>query len=310
MKRKARNGFTLIELLVVIAIIAIISGAVVTLNSGLSTKSAVEMTYATEKQLTKQIATYVQGNGGLMPDGFDSLIRDDYATAGSSAGYTQTGPLQLINSPKGVIYAGYDVNPLDGTNDTGAVSLGLASALWTGWMHSFTFAKLTAQDLAYLSSLGITYVYDIDHATDMVNGELTRKKRFLAVGDPVAVLDPTGVNYLSAFSCFTDTTDQSGVQMTGATLLNNRPHFIVFGLGPLCTMVGKRNGGLQEAPVCSTIVAGNSAKASAGNGYYDRYMVVVKMPLNNDDQPGFVGVLDSNGWTIKTGRQWYPRSMD
>lgn len=320
----AKHGFTLIELLVALAVIALISGTVVALSNGLTTTSAITATIATQKQLTNTITEYCQAHGKLMPDGFDSLIRDDFAVAGAGAVYVKTGPIELVTRttkttapadgssndsgpgfPRGIIYTGLDLNQ-NGEADAGAVSKGLTLMSWSGQgVHTLTVAKLNAADLAGLNRLGIASVYDIAHDKDLdANGNLTYVKRTLAVGDPVVVLDPGGL--ASTYSSFTDISGLS----TPADKLANKPHFIVFGIGPNCTLVGDRRGGVQEAPTCSTIVTWITAKPRGGSDYYNRYMAVVKLPVDPADTPAFAGVLDANGWSVRSAEVWYSRNLE
>ena len=299
MSGKQRHGFTLIELLVVMIIIAIISAAVVALSSGLATKSAITMTYATEKQLTNQFNQYCRGHDGLMPNGFDSLMRDDWATVSATYGATfvtnSSGSVLLASrstQPRGFIYTGYDLNQ-DGNADTNAMSKGVTVMACGSGVQSLTVAKLRAEDVAALNQLGITWVYDISHTNDLADGALTYVKRTLQAGDPVMALDPAA----------------SG-QATYATIngyASASNLYLVFGIGPKCTMIGDRRGGLQEAPVCSTIVTSTSDKPRARNDYYHHYMVAIRMPQNSMDKPGFAGVLDSQGWSAQGAQQWYNR---
>ncbi|HBP18485.1 MAG TPA: hypothetical protein DEA08_11970 [Planctomycetes bacterium] len=315
MTQRRTKAFTLIELLVVISIVALISGAVVALNNGLTTDSAITMTIATQKQLTNQVAQFHRGHGGRLPDGFDSMLRDDYATnaLGAAATYTTTGPLELVDrttdsegkggAPRGLIYTGFDADQ-DGFADEGALAKGLTIMSWSGQgVHTLTIARLNATDLAALNSLGLTHVYDIAHDQDLVDGELTRVRRDLAVGDPIVMLDPGGLG--TTYDAFTQTDG-----LTDAEVLTNRPHFAVFGIGPNCSLIGDRRGGLQEAPVCSTIVPWITAAPSGNNGYYDRYMAVVKLPVDPQDEPAFVGVLESNGWGVHSAKIWYSRNRE
>ncbi|MBN8524692.1 MAG: prepilin-type N-terminal cleavage/methylation domain-containing protein [Planctomycetes bacterium] len=319
-----RHGFTLVELLVTIAILAVVAGAVVALSNGLTTSSAVTVTIATQKQLTNSLTEYYQAHGKLLPDGFDSLIRSDHAVAGASATWTMTGPIELVNRttatgnnadgssadsgpgfPRGIIYTGYDANQ-DGACDAGSVAKGLTVMSWSGQgVHTLTVAKLNAADLAGLKRLGISTVYDIAANVDVdAEGKLTYVKRTLAVGDPVVVLDPGGL--ASTYNSFTDTTGLS----TNADKLTYRPHFIVLGIGPNSTLVGDRRGGVQEAPVCSTVVTWITAKPRGGIDYYNRYMAVIKMPVDPADSPSFAGVLDANGWGVRSAEIWYVRNLE
>jgi len=300
MRKKRWEGFTLIELLVVLSIIAIISATVVALSSGLTTKSAIAMTYATEKQLTSQFNQYIRGHDGAMPNGFDSLMREDWATVSPvfSPVFTTNALGQILltsrnTAPRGYIYAGYDLDQ-NGYADTNFTSKGVTVMACQQGVQSLTVAKLRASDVTALNQLGITYVYDISHSNDMdAAGTLTYVKRTLQVGDPVMVLDP-GSSGQPTYS-----------SINGSSSVNNL--YIVFGIGSKCTMIGDRRGGLQEAPVCSTIVTSTSDKPKPRADYYNRYMVAIKMPLDSLDKPAFAGILDSQGWSSQGGQQWYAR---
>lgn len=318
------TGFTLIELIVVVTILAIVSAGAVGLMSGLTLKSAVTMTYATEKQLTDQLNSYVKGHDGLMPDGFDSLMRDDWAavSAANSTTYTTdatTGQI-LLTTPSSMVkwfmYSGYDVSPLDGVADTGAKSLGTTITACGGGVQTLTVTQLRASDVAALKVLGITTVYDIDHATDMVDGTLTYIKRTLKAGDPVMALDPA-----KAFGTIPTyvTINGNDADYTGSgtkTDANYNPHygqsnvrnlFLVFGIGSNCTIIGDRKAGLQEVPVCTTLVTTTTDKPKPRTDCYNRYLAVVKMPFNDLDRPCFAAILDSQGWNAQGAQQWYNR---
>jgi len=315
-RRTGTRAFTLVELLVVVTIVALIGGAVVALNNGLATDSAITLTIATQKQLTNQIAQFKEGHGGRLPDGFDSMIRDDFATTGAGATYTQQGPLELVDrttdsegnggAPRGIIYTGHDADQ-DGFADEGAASKGLTIMSWSAQgVHTLTIARLNAADLAGLNKLGITHVYDIDHDQDLVDGELGRVRRELQIGDPIVVLDPDGLG--TTYGSFTDTSGFSGA--TTAEKLSTRPHFVVLGIGPNSTLIGDRRGGLQEAPQCSTVVSWITATPRGDNGYYNRYMAVVKLPVDSKDEPSFVGVLEANAWAVRSAEIWYSRNLE
>lgn len=314
MKTLTRRGFTLIELLVVVSIVAIISGAVVALSQGLTTDSAITMTIATQKQLTNQVNQFYQGHGRTLPNGFDSLLRDDWATTGASASYVTAGPLEIVvrdtdnagvgGAPRGLIYTGYDADQ-DTYADDGAESQGLTIMAWSGQgVHSLTIARLNATDLAHLNQLGITEVYDIAHDVDLVDGQLTYVRRTLQVGDPIVIMDPSGLG--TSYASFTDTTGLSGDDEK----LSARPHFVVMGIGPNCTMIGDRRGGLQEAPSCNTIITAITASPRGNNGYYDRYMAVIKLPVDPNDEPAFAGILEANAWAVHPAEVWYSRNIE
>lgn len=300
MRTKTPRGFTLVELLVVIVILAIISASVVALMSGLTTQSAVSMTYATEKQLTDEFNVFNKANKGILPDGYDSLMRDDFATTGTGAFTTDatTGQIYLTSptSTSGFIYVGKDTDQ-NSLTDPGATFKGVTVMLMGPGVQSLTVAKLRDTDVKALNQLGITYVWDIDHTVDAADSsKLTYVKRTLKVGDPVMALDTT-----KAFSSFPTYATINGLANTEKNL------YVVFGIGPKCTMVGNRVGGLQEAPICPTITMTTTDKPKPRSDYYNYYMAVIKMPYDAMDKPSFAGILDSQGWNTQGGIQWYTR---
>lgn len=314
--RTTTRSFTLVEMLVVVGIVALISSAVVALSGGLTTQSAITLTLATQKQLTSQVNQFYQGHGKRMPDGFDSLLRDDWATTGGGATYTPAGPLELVDgtadyygqggAPRGLIYTGFDADQ-DTYADDGARSQGLTFMSWTPaqGVHTLTVAKLTASDLAHLNTLGITRVYDVVHDQDLIDGQLTYVERELVVDDPIVILDPDG--WGDTYETFTNT---DGL-MTLEEKLTSRPHFIVMGIGPNCTMIGDRLGGLQEAPECNTVISYITATPTGGRGYYNRYMAVIKIPApDSRDEPSFAGILEANGWGARSAAKWYARNRE
>ena len=314
MRTKTPRGFTLVELLVVIVIIAIISASVVALMSGLTTQSAVSMTYATEKQLTDEFNVYNKANRGILPNGYDSLMRDDYATTGTGAFTTDptTGQIYLTSpaSTSGFISVGKDTDQ-NSVTDPGASFKGLTVMLMGPGVQTLTVAHLRDSDLKALNSLGITYVYDIDHTADAADSsKLTYIKRTLQVGDPVMALDSnkaygTMPTYVTMNGSANTTTNKVGTVEAGTPLVKEL--YLVFGIGPKCTIVGNRVGGLQEAPICPTIVTTTSDKPKPRTDYYNYYMAVIKMPYDTYDKPSFAGILDSQGWNTQGGIQWYTR---
>lgn len=298
---RTRSGFTLVELLVVIAIVAIISAIAVSLTAGLTTRSAIAATYATEKQLTNQMNQYVLAHDRLMPDGFDSMIRDDWSTVSSAFGasfvantYNQQLLQKASTMVRGFMYAGYDPNQ-DGYAESNAVAKGMTVLACGSGVQTLTVAKLRSSDVTALNQIGITTVYDIRHDVDATNGVYTYVKRTLATGDPAFALDPTKafgtVPTYATFNNFSSVTNL----------------YLVFGIGPQCKAIGDRRGGLQEVPVCSTIVTGTSDEPRPRTDYYNRFMVVVKMPIDSMDRPSFAGILDSQGWNTQASKQWYWR---
>jgi hypothetical protein len=84
----------------------------------------------------------------------------------------------------------------------------------------------------------------------------------------------------------TDADAQAAVQQSGWVLL-------LFGLGSQASIVGNRNGGIDDAPR-SEILTG---------AYYRQYFLVVRVPTSpNAFNAEFVGVLDPKGQTARDAR--------
>lgn len=302
-----RGGFTLIELLVVVVIIMIISGAVIVFTNGLATDSAETVNVNTIKHLTGQVGAFYQSHGRLMPEGLDSLIRDDFAAMGGTYNAVGTNGFVSCSNPGRIFYTGLDADQ-DAVLDTNALSKGVSPVAWTpaasgGSFHGLTVTRLTASDVSALNSIGMTYIYDISHSADLTNGALTYVKRMLAVGDPVAAFDPNVAGqYAGLWTSF-------GINQTVASNRANAAHFLVFGIGSKCSMIGDRRGGLQDTPVCPTTLAALNATPGSGvTRYYNRYLIAIRMPNDSAEKARFVGILDAMGWTSAAATSWATRT--
>lgn len=318
--RKIAQGFTLAEMLIVVAVIALVSGVGIMLYSGVLTDQNESVSIATQQQLMNQINTYMTTHGGRLPDGLDSLLRDQVA-APYAGSFTTAGSLQVADDPKDAVYAGYDVDPLDNAADSGAGSLGVDVAVHLGAFRGVTVAQLTASDLATLRSLGITTTYDIVTTRDFFHGNATYVKRELAEGDLVCIIDPkTTRNGISIYQDFgvdlsdtdvytretaNDTSDadypiySGDLDASGRAAAFQKQRFLVFGIGPNCKLIGDRKGGSQEAPTCPIVT----------DGTYNRYFLVIKMPGGpNDMNPAVAGILDAKGKSVRGARGWATRT--
>lgn len=328
----SRAGFTLAELLIVVAVIALVSGVGFAIYSGLLTDSNEAVSISMQQELMNLINAHMVAHGGRLPDGFDSLLRDQAASP-YGGGFTDFGtaqyPLLVADDPKDAIYAGYDTNG-DNVADSGAGSLGVNPAVHLGAFRSVTVAQLSDSDVETLRRLGITTLYDIDQSRDYFHGNVTyvrrplKKSTELEAGEAPAmacILDPAtcrngipiyedfGVD-LSDTDVYTrepanDTTNSdypimaNDLDAAGRAAALQTQRFVVLGIGPNCTLVGDRKGGVQEAPACPIVAEGE----------YNRYFLVIKMPGGPTDMNAAVaGILDAKGKTIRGARAWATRT--
>ena len=312
--KKAKGGFTLVELLVVVTLIAIVATIAISLMSGASKDASETVNIANIKQLTGNMGAYMQLHDGSLPNKLDSLMNATSVAAGGS--YTplvngsSTTTVYVADVPGSLLYVGLDANRDGVIDDASGTSKGLDPAAWSGVFRSLTVSKLTASDITYLSSIGISTVYDITPAKDLFHGEFSYVERSLKAGDPVCVVDPTtarngqGAYFDLGFHDLSNTTNYP--RATGGDLSSDgraaamvAARFLVFGVGPNATLVGDRKAGLQEAPNC----------AIEKTGYYKRYLLVVKSATGpNDMTTDFAGILDPQGNTSRAAASWATRT--
>lgn len=296
----ARQGFTLVELLVVIALIAIVSGMVIGLMSGTTEKATATVSMATQKQLMNQINSYMALHNQTLPDKFDSMIRADYAAQGGT--YMTVGSLQIADDLTKFISQYY-------TNSAAIVmpqnvNRGLHLSSYTGATRVLTVAQLTAAFVSDLNALGVTTLYDINHA-DRFHGNLGYTARVLATNSqPVCVIDPQsiagqtlyrdlGVD-LSDNAAYPKDASTGELTAAGRSAAFARQVFLVLALGPNSTMIGDQSAGVQEAPTCGAV----------SYGFYNHYMVVIKKEMGPYSQTSAVaGVLDSMGRGASAARE-------
>lgn len=313
--KRCKSGFTLVEMLVVIVLIAIVATIAIALLGGATQDAAESVNHNNIKHMTSLLGSYQQLHQGQLPNKVDSLLDSDKINNGSYphvAEATRFAPkVEVIDNPGKVLYVGLDTDQ-DGEceNPTGT-SRGIYGDAWSGHFASLTVSKLTTNDVKRLQDLGITTVLDL-YTTDgnLFNGTERYQERDLKVGDPVVVVDPRtsrngkGVYEAMGFHDITNTDlypneGDIGLSDTARLSAMQTARYLVFGIGPKCSMVGSRKAGVQEAPRSKILP----------KGYYDRYLMVVKIgnpPV--DVSADLAGVLDPQGNTSYSADSWATRT--
>ena len=314
--RTTRRRFTLVELLIVIALIAVVSGMVVGLFGSAVDKSAATASMATQKQLVNQLNSYQQLHGNTLPDDFDSLIADDvtaatYDTLGTYSVIGE-GTFDLNVAGDTTLFFRQAVTP-GATTDDQYINRGVHLDGYTGADRTLTVKELTSDDVRVLANLGITTLFDLREA-DLFYGEPRTTERVIAVGGPIAIVDPTTLAGQRLYRDFgIDLSDTVAYPRNGAddastawddTLELNAAGrlaalqaqiFYVLGVGTNSKLVGDQLAGVQEAPTSGVV----------SQGFYNYFSLVIKKgaATRGDRNPGIAGVLDPRGRGASAARQ-------
>ena len=316
--RLLRSGFTLVELLIVVTLIALISGMAVGLYGSAVKKSAVTVSMATQKQLLDLFSSYLQLHEGAYPDGFDSLIRSDYVSAGGS--YTALGTYSVFGGGTPSLSVAADLTkfiaqPVTSTAsaDDQSINRGVATDAYSGQARVLTVKQLTADDVTLLTGIGFTKTYDIKNS-DLSYGILVTTVRTNAIGGPICIVDPQSVAGQQLYADFgvdlSDPTlyprngsstgayswdDSLELNAAGRLAALQKQIFYVCAIGLNSKMAGDQLAGFQEPP----------ASAVVNKGFYNRFSVVIKkygMDGTADKTAIAVGILDPKGKGLTAAR--------
>lgn len=306
-----RRGFTLIELVAVVAVLAIISTLVVVIIGNVQKTSAEKVSIANQEGVLKAVQTFLTTNGGTGLNNLDAVI--DFGTAAGTAGtFTGNATLNSATVPGGV-YRGVKTKNVAGDAPDAtyaAKNVGLDSGLY----GKASVYYLSSGNLSALKAIGLTQVYYHNYSHDRANTfqatnpdgtAVTAAPGFrvestaafqvpLAAGTAVLAVDPLkGASIYKAFgqdlklvTGATDADAQTAASSSGWYLL-------LFGLGSQSSVVGNRNGGVEDAPRSEILPA----------SYYRQYFLVVRVPTSpNAFNAEFVGVIDPKGQTVRDAR--------
>jgi len=310
--RQRREGFTLIELVMVVAILGLLATVVVTMFGSIQRQSAEKVSIANQEGLTRALNTYLTLNNGSGLNNLDALI--DFGTALGTAG-TFTGNATLNSAPvPGGVYRGVKAADAAGTAadaTTAAKNVGLDDGIYgvasvyylsssnvtalkngvglsTVWYHSYISGRANTLQATNPDGTSVT-------AAPGFRVESTSAFQIpLEAGTAVLAVDPLkGASLYKAFgqdlklaSDATDSDAQSAASSSGWYLL-------LFGLGSNASVVGARNGGIDDAPRSEILPS----------SYYRQYFLVVRIPTSpNAFNAELAGVIDPAGQTIRSAR--------
>lgn len=320
----SRAGFTLVELLVVVAILAIVASFAISQFSTTQKTSAEKVSIANQEAVNRAVQSYLMLNGGTGLNYLDSLI--DWGTALGTAGTFNTN----LNSTTtvGGVYRGPKQVSFSDASAPGATAVEQNHGISSDLASKVCVYYLSASDVAALKKLGLTraiyFNYTTLHASsrggltvtpdmEIIDGgpafRVEHAPSFgvaLTNGTPVLAIKPSVANagLYKAFGARlyatngvagangvvpAPTTDAEAAAAASGKVL------LLFGLGEDSTMVGARNGGLDNAPRCEAL----------DFSYYRQYLLVVRCmggPSAMSAGAEFAGVLDPKGQTVSDAR--------
>lgn len=325
-RANARAGFTLVELLVVVAILAIVATFAITQYANTQKASAEKVSIANQEAVNRAVQSYLMLNGGTGLNYLDSLI--DWGTALGTAGTFDTN----LNSATvvGGVYRGPKQVSFGDTSAPGATAVEQNHGISSELASKVCVYYLSATDVANLKKMGLTraiyFNYTTLHASsrggltvtpdmEIIDGgpafRVEHAPSFgvaLTNGAPVLAIRPSSnTTSLALYKAFgsrlyatngvagangvvpAPSTDAEAVAAASGKVL------LLFGLGEDSTIVGARNGGLDNAPRCEAL----------DYSYYRQYLLVVRCmggATANNAGAEFAGVLDPKGQTVSDAR--------
>lgn len=281
--RRPRRGFTLIELLIVMSILAALAASAIVAYEGAGTDAVTTTDMTTQTEVRRVLGAYFATHTGTYPDGWDSLLE---------SGATLTGSAGTADSDAGgnLFYRGEGGDLGSGMGDE---SRGIFGQL-RGWAPGAGFRKLTVYALEdeqreSLVRVDIGTVYDHDNTVvDCNESTASSVARTLAAGERVCIVDPGTSPGAGIYADLGQTVDATPTDLSDDTFV-----LVVFGLGARNEILNDAKAGLAEA--CSS--------NGAGQGFYNRPLVVFKLPKGFNGEPQIVGVLDSEGDTLAVNKQ-------
>jgi prepilin-type N-terminal cleavage/methylation domain-containing protein len=218
-----RRGFTLMELVVVLVVLIAVAGVVLPMLPAFLTKTHDAVTTTNIAEVDKAMMAFLSTNLAY-PDQFDSIMTGTSMYTGavfnSANPFNPVGTAQLTFTASGANTAGSV-----GTNAfyTQALSAGQASSLTVGGIMNLIPMNPAPTDATFNAYLGLP-------------ASTTGKPTSVATGTTAIFADNDYIYQKLNLQPKLDST-------------NTPCNYVVFGLGPYCTIVGSRSFGIFDAPV-------------------------------------------------------------
>ena len=218
-----RRGLTLMELVVVLVILVATAGLVLPMLPAFLTKTHDAVTTTNIAEVDKAMMGFLSTNLAY-PDQFDSIMAGTSMYMGAVFNTANTfnpaGTAQLTFTPSGATTPGSV-----GTNAfyTSTLSANQAASLTVGGIMHLIPMNPTPTDATFNAYLGLPTS---------------------AAGTPTLVA--TGANVIFADNDYIYQKLNMPPKLDSA---NNPCNYVVFGLGPYCTIIGSRSFGIFDAPV-------------------------------------------------------------
>lgn len=315
----AIRAFTLTELLVVVTVIAILAGVAITMTDGMEKNAIRSKDMANQAEIRKALSYYFSTHNQKYPDGWNTLISDEYADADASlAGTAVDGATAFAMFYRGNLTeadkAAYGADntgiygQLRGWSATGASNQNAWRKCTVYYMKEYEgFNRANIRTLYYhqpskIPNRSADDQVDATTGDRVSGGEAVTQGYSYVSGVPVAIIDrktPIGKQLYRDMG--QDPEIPYSSEDAGTTSVDNTSNpndyfvLVVLGLGNRNQILGDKSAGLERAPESSGV----------DTLTVNHYLPVFKVYQEKKADAELVGVLDARGDTMSRQTRMY-----